>query len=102
MNTQAAAQRGLRGGDRVRIESHDPVTGTTASVETTLELVEGIRPDTVGLTQHVSRPDQPSANALLFYGDGFWDMGAGWFSHVKVRVTKASGPVAASNGVRDA
>lgn len=104
MHTGAAAKRGLKDGDPVRIESHNPVTGETSSVQTTLATVDGIRPDTVALTHHVSRPDQPSVNALFFYGDGFWDMGAGWYSHVKVRVSKAGGPIAMTqpNGGRDA
>ena len=90
MNINTATQRGLEDGDLVWVESHNPVTGETRQVKTALATVQGIRPDTVGLTHHVGRPDEPSVNSLLFYGDGFWDLTAGWFSHAKVKITKAS------------
>jgi anaerobic selenocysteine-containing dehydrogenase len=90
MNVSAATQRGLEDGDLVWVESHNAVTGETRKVKTTLATVQGIRPDTVGLTHHVGRPDEPSVNSLLFYGDGFWDLTASWFSHAKVKVTKAN------------
>ena len=89
MNGEAARRRGLRDGDRVWVESQNPVTEETRRVETRLVTTELIRPDTVALTHHVARPDQPTANALFFYGDGFWDIGGGWFSHVKVKVWRA-------------
>jgi hypothetical protein len=34
-------------------------------------------------------PNENPLNVYLFpYGEGFWDMGGGWYSHVKVRVYK--------------
>lgn len=91
MNRATARAKRLKAGDAVWVESHNPVTGEKRRVRTTLSVVEGIRPDTVALTHHVSKPDEPTANALLPYGEGFWDMGAGWYSHVKVRVYKSNG-----------
>jgi anaerobic selenocysteine-containing dehydrogenase len=89
INTRTASARDLEDGDLVWVESHNPVTGETRQVKTTIATTEGIRPDTVALTHHVSRPDGPSVNRLFTYGEGFWDMGASWFSHIKVRVWKA-------------
>ena len=89
MNAAAARRRGLKDGDEVRVESHHPGTGETREIRTVLRTSNGIRPDTVSLTHHVGRVGEPTANALLFYGDGMWDIGSGWFSHVKVRVRKA-------------
>jgi anaerobic selenocysteine-containing dehydrogenase len=89
MNAHTAHERGLKDGDPVWVESHNPSTGETRQVRTNLATVEGIRPDTVLLTHHVSRPEDPSANGLLSFGPGFWDIGGGWFSHIKVKVRKA-------------
>lgn len=91
MHLDAAGERGLADGDPVWVESHNPVTGEARRIKTTLATVEGIRPDTVAITHHVSRLDQPSANDLFFFSDGFWDIGGGWFSHVKVKVWRAEG-----------
>jgi anaerobic selenocysteine-containing dehydrogenase len=88
MNATTAKAKHLEEGDIVTVESHNPVTGETARLNTTVTLVEGIRPDTVGITHHVGKPGEPSANTLFPYGEGFWDMGGGWYSHVKVRVYK--------------
>jgi anaerobic selenocysteine-containing dehydrogenase len=88
MNSTTARRRGFRDGDLVEIESHNPVTGETARTRTVLATTEGIRPDTVGLTHHRHRLGLPSANELLFYGPGFWDIGSAWFSHAKVKVRK--------------
>lgn len=89
MNAAVAKRRGFEDGDEVVIESHHPVTGETRTVRTVLRTSNGIRPDTVSLTHHAGRLDQPTVNALIFYGDGMWDISSGWFSHVKVKVTKA-------------
>lgn len=88
MNRKTAQEKGLAEGDVVKVESHDPVSGQRRSIETKVALVEGIRPDTVGFTHHVGRPNEPSVDALIPYGDAFWDMGGAWQSHIKVRVTK--------------
>jgi anaerobic selenocysteine-containing dehydrogenase len=88
MNASTARAKRLDEGDIVTVESHNPVTGEIARLQTPVTLVEGIRPDTVAITHHVGKPDEPSANTLLPYGEGFWDMGGGWYSHVKVRVYK--------------
>lgn len=97
MNEKTAKRLGLRDGDLVLVESHNPVTKETRKVRATLAVSQGIRPDTVALSHHfghfgphvVPDPDEPNVNRLFFYGDGFWDIGSGWFSHVKVKVTRA-------------
>jgi sulfite dehydrogenase (quinone) subunit SoeA len=89
LNPETARERGLEDGDDVIIESLDPVSGETRRIQSFLRTTEALRPDSAAITHHVSKPDQPSANALLPYGDGFWDMGGSWYSHVKVRVWKA-------------
>ncbi len=91
MNTRTAKKRGLEDGDLVEIESHNPISGETARTRTRLAATEAIRPDTVGMTHHVHRLDLPSVNQLLLHGPGFWDIGSGWFSHVKVKVKKVEG-----------
>ena len=88
LNPRTAEARGLEDGDEVTIESQNPVTGETRRIQTYLRTTEAIRPDSAAITHHVNTPDQPSANALLLFSDGFWDMGGAWFSHVKVRVWK--------------
>ena len=88
MNAATARRKGLEDGDTVVVESQHPVTGETRRVRTVLRTRNGIRPDTVSLTHHVNRVGQPSVNALLFYGDGVWDITSGWFSHVKVKVRR--------------
>lgn len=88
MNSTTARRRGLHDGDHVEIESHNPITDETLRTRTVLATTEGIRPDTVGLHHHRHRLDLPSANELFFYSEGFWDIGSGWFSHVKVKVRK--------------
>ena len=89
MNAAEARRRGLADEDEVVVESHHPGTGETRSIRTVLRTSNGIRPDTVSITHHARRVDDPTANALFFYGDGMWDIGSGWFSHVKVKVQKA-------------
>ncbi|MBI4308441.1 MAG: hypothetical protein HY684_06515, partial [Chloroflexi bacterium] len=89
MNTKAARERGLRDGDGVWVESIDPLSGEKRRVTTTLATTELIRPDTVALTHHVSRLTDPNVNSLIPFGEGFWDMGGGWFSHIRVKVWKA-------------
>jgi anaerobic selenocysteine-containing dehydrogenase len=91
MNAAEARRRGLEDGDEVLVESHHPVTGDTRQVRTVLRTSNGIRPDTVSLTHHAARVDQPTVNSLYFYGDGMWDISSGWFSHVKVKVSRAGG-----------
>src|SRR5215216_2146924 len=88
MHAETARQRGLEEGDPVWVESQNPLTDETRKIKTTLAVSHGIRPDTVSITHHVSRLDDPSANDLFFYDEGFWDIGAGWFSHVKVKVSR--------------
>jgi anaerobic selenocysteine-containing dehydrogenase len=91
MHAETARQRGLADGDAVWVESQNPITNETRRIKTTLALSHGIRPDTASITHHVSRLDDPSANDLFFYDEGFWDIGGGWFSHVKVKVSRAEG-----------
>jgi sulfite dehydrogenase (quinone) subunit SoeA len=88
MNTKTARAKGLDEGDMVWVESHNPVTGETRRLQTRLTTVEGIRPDSVLLTHHVHNREEPNVNELFDYGEGFWDMGGSWFSHIKVRVWK--------------
>jgi sulfite dehydrogenase (quinone) subunit SoeA len=88
MNTATAAARGLADGDTVWVESHDAMTGKTRRVSTLLATSRLVRPDTVALTHHVSDPNEPNVNSLLLYGDGYWDIGGSWFSHIKVQVWK--------------
>jgi sulfite dehydrogenase (quinone) subunit SoeA len=89
MNTRTAHSKGLSDGDEVWVESHNPVSGETRRVKTRLTTRESIRPDSVGLTHHVHDPDEPNVNAILYSGDGFWDIGGSWYSHAKVRVYRA-------------
>jgi sulfite dehydrogenase (quinone) subunit SoeA len=87
MNTTTASAKGLKDGDTVWVESQNPLTGATRKIKTIVATTEGIRPDTVALTHHVNRPEDPSVNHLFIYEDGFWDMGGSLFSHIKVKVS---------------
>jgi sulfite dehydrogenase (quinone) subunit SoeA len=97
MHATTAQRKGFREGDMVWVESHNPVTAETRRAKASVVTIQGIRPDTVMLSHHhghfsphpVLAHDEPNVNALLWYGDGFWDMGSGWFSHSKVRVYPA-------------
>jgi sulfite dehydrogenase (quinone) subunit SoeA len=88
LNPRTAEERNLEDGDEVTIESQNPITGETRQVQTMVRTTEAIRPDSAAFTHHVNKPDQPSANQLLLFSDGFWDIGGAWFSHVKVRIWK--------------
>lgn len=95
MNSSAAAARSLRDGERVKVESHNAVTGEIKSVRATLRVIEGIRPDVVALPAPAGpRPlspwspaGEPNPNLLFFCGEGYTDpvSGSGSFI-VKVRV----------------
>jgi sulfite dehydrogenase (quinone) subunit SoeA len=95
MNPVAAARLGLEEGDKVTVESHNAITGETRSLETTLTLVESIRPDTVSLPHHFgmwthpqSEGQGPSANEIYFTGEGYVTNTADQTFQVKVKVSK--------------
>jgi anaerobic selenocysteine-containing dehydrogenase len=95
MNTRTAEERGIHEDDEVLIESHNAVTGETQSVRTAVQLIEGIRPDTVALSRHYGgwvhpwvRDGGPTANTLFFSGEGYVTNTADQAFQVRVRVSR--------------
>ncbi|TDA70095.1 MAG: twin-arginine translocation signal domain-containing protein [Clostridia bacterium] len=95
INPQAAGARGIKDGEEVYVESHNAVTGETRRVRVKARYVEGIRPDTVGLSHHYglwtnpwAKDRGPTPNTLFFSTAGYVTNTADQSFHVKVRVYK--------------
>lgn len=95
INSATAAEKGIKDGDPVYVESHNAVTGETRRIETTAQLVQFIRPGTVALHHHyghwahpVSKDSGPNANDLFFTGEGYTTNTADQSFHVNVKVWK--------------
>ncbi len=95
MNPRTAEQRGLAEGDTVMVESHNAVSGATRRIETSLTLMETIRPDTVAMSAHYgmwthpwTKEAGPTPNTLFFSGPGYVTNTADQSYHVKVRVQR--------------
>jgi anaerobic selenocysteine-containing dehydrogenase len=97
MNTATGRSRGIGDGDWVWVESHNAVTGQTKKVKVKAKLVEGLAPDTVGLSHGyghwvhpVSRGSGPASGSLYFTGEGYVATpDAGCVYRARVRVQKA-------------
>lgn len=96
INATAARKRGISDGDLVWVESQNAVTGQTKKVKAKARLLEGIRPDTVGMSHHYglwvhpeAKEKGPTPNSLFFTGEGYVTNTADQSFHVKVKVTKA-------------
>ncbi|MEE9568630.1 MAG: molybdopterin dinucleotide binding domain-containing protein, partial [Candidatus Binatia bacterium] len=96
INPKAAKAKGIKEGDVVWVESHNAVTGETRKVKTRARLIEGIRPDTVGMPHHYgmwthpwAKGQGPTPNALFFTGEGYVANSADQSYQVKVRVFKS-------------
>ncbi|MFQ5811702.1 MAG: molybdopterin-dependent oxidoreductase [Anaerolineae bacterium] len=96
MNPKTAQARGIQEGDEVWVESHNAVTEETRRVKVKVALMEGIRPDTVGMPHHYgevanhpwAKGQGPTANSLFFTGEGYVANTQDQSFHVKVRVYK--------------
>ncbi|HXF82903.1 MAG TPA: molybdopterin-dependent oxidoreductase [bacterium] len=96
INPRTARERGIADGEEVWVESHHALTGETRKVRVRAHYTQAIRPDTVGLPHHYglwshpgAKGQGPTANALLFTGEGYVANTADQSFHVKVRVFKA-------------
>lgn len=95
MNAETAKEKGIADGEEVWVESQNALTGETQKVKVTTALVEGIRPDTVymsqgyGLWVHPETKNQgPTPNSLFFTGEGYITNTQDQSFQVKVRVYK--------------
>ncbi len=95
INTKTATAKGIKDGDEVWVESHNAVTGETRKVKTNARLVEGLRPDTVGMSHHygmwtcsTTKDGGPTPNTLFHTMEGYVTNTADQTYHVKVRVYK--------------
>ncbi len=96
MNTRTAEHKGIHEDDEVWIESHNSVTDETRRVRAKVQLVEGIEPHTVAMSQHYGawvnglvKDGGPTPNSLFFTGRGYSTNTADQSFHVKVKVTRA-------------
>jgi len=96
INPKKAQELGIADGDQVVVESHNAITGETRQLTVTAVYTEGIRPDVVGMPHHFglwanprNEGQGPSANEILFTGEGYVTNTADQSFHVKVRVRKA-------------
>jgi anaerobic selenocysteine-containing dehydrogenase len=95
MNPTAARERGISDGDEVWVESHNAVTNETRKLKVKVQLMEGIRPDTVAMSHHYgfwvhpwAKGGGPTPNSIFFTGEGYVANTADQSFHVKVRVYK--------------
>ncbi len=96
MNFHAAEERGIHEDDEVWVESHNAVTGGTARVKARVQLIEGIRPDTVAMSHHYgawvhpwNEDGGPTPNTLFPTGKGYVTNTMDQSFHVKVKVERA-------------
>lgn len=95
VNPATARGRGIQDGDEVWVESQNAVTGETRKVKAKARYMEGIRPDTVGMSHHYgnwthpwNKDGGPTPNSLFYTGEGYVANTADQSFHVKVRVYK--------------
>jgi anaerobic selenocysteine-containing dehydrogenase len=95
INPETAKEKGIADGDQVWVESQNAVTGETQKVKVAAALVQGVRPDTVYMTQgyglwvHPETAGQgPTPNSLFFTGEGYITNTQDQSFQVKVRVYK--------------
>ncbi|GIU92756.1 MAG: molybdopterin oxidoreductase molybdopterin-binding subunit [Acidimicrobiia bacterium] len=95
MNATVGRAKGFEDGDEVVVESHNALTGETRRLKTRIRLIEGIRPDVVGMPHHFGMWSHPSSQGLgptpneIFYtGEGYMGATADASFHVRVRVFK--------------
>ncbi len=95
INTKTATAKGIKEDDEIWVESHNAVTGETRRVRTKARLVEGLRPDTVGMSHHYgmwthpsTKDGGPTPNTLFHTMEGYVTNTADQTYHVKVRVYK--------------
>jgi anaerobic selenocysteine-containing dehydrogenase len=96
MNLHTAEERGIHEDDEAWIESHNAVTGDTRKVKAKVQLIEGIRPDTVALSNHYGgwvhpwvKDGGPTPNTLFYTGKGYVTNTMDQSFHVKVKVKRA-------------
>jgi anaerobic selenocysteine-containing dehydrogenase len=96
MNVHTAEERGIHEDDEAWIESHNAVTGDTTKVRVRVQLIEGIRPDTVALSHHYGGwvhpwvdDGGPTPNTLFPTGQGYITNTMEQSFHVKVKVDRA-------------
>ncbi len=95
MNPETARAKGIREGDEVVVESHNAITGETRKIKAKVQLIEGIRPDTVAMAHHYglwvhpwTKNVGPTPNSIFFTGKGYTTNTASQSFHVKVKVYK--------------
>ena len=95
INPETAKEKGIVDDDQVWVESQNAVTGETQKVKVAVALVQGVRPDTVYMTQgyglwvHPETAGQgPTPNSLFFTGEGYITNTQDQSFQVKVRVYK--------------
>ena len=96
MNFHTGEERGIQDGDEAWVESHNTVTDETRRVRARVQLIEGIRPDTVALSHHYGgwvhpwvKDGGPTPNTLFFTGKGYVTNTMDQSFHVKVKVERA-------------
>jgi anaerobic selenocysteine-containing dehydrogenase len=95
MNAQTARAKDISDGDTVWVESHNGRTNDTYKVQAKVDVIQGIRPDTVALSAHyghwkhpVARHKGVSSNRLYPTGEGYIDMTGNQSFNVMVKVYK--------------
>jgi anaerobic selenocysteine-containing dehydrogenase len=95
LNPATAKRLGIEDGDTVTVQSHNALTGETRELSTVATITAGIRPDTAGMPHHFglwTHPQNegqgPSANEILYTGEGYVTNTADQAFHVRVKVTK--------------
>jgi anaerobic selenocysteine-containing dehydrogenase len=96
INARTAEERHIEDGDEVWIESHNALSGETQRIKSRVQVVEGIRPDTVAMSQHYGgwvhpwvEDGGPTPNALFYSGKGYMTNTGDQSLHVKVKVSRA-------------
>ncbi len=96
MNVHTAEERGIHEEDEAWVESNNSVTGDTRKVKARVQLIEGIRPDTVALAHHYggwvhpwAKDGGPTPNTLFFTGKGYVTNTMDQSLHVRVKVERA-------------
>lgn len=102
MHTSTAEERGIEDGDLVKVTSHNALTGETASIEAQAMVLEGIRPDTIGMTtghgnsgypMAEKHNEGPNVNVLFPSGPGYmaFDNSHSWQVRVSVEPVDGGG-----------
>jgi anaerobic selenocysteine-containing dehydrogenase len=95
INAHTAEERHIHEDDEVLVESQNSVTGDTRRVRAKVMIVEGIRPDTVAMSQHYGgwvhpwvEDGGPTPNSLFYSGNGYQTTTGDQSLLVKVKVTR--------------